>query len=247
MTLDRAACIRAGQAINACYVPFFLDRPERAVFTVAPGVTAKHEVIWGTDRDGPRPYGAVYYDPVLSAWIVALRGTDSIPEWLSDATALLTECPFMAGARTHLGFTEVYETLVVEGFSLRAHLADHARPIIVTGHSLGAALATLVAAAIGGADLITFAGPAVGDDAFAHMAMSRLASNIRIVNVQDLVPKLPVRLDPDFPFMQLGIAKSFDSIGEVRDDVHAWHDLNTYLHLLDPSLAIDPKYAPPKS
>lgn len=241
MTLDKPAIVRIGQAVQACYAPFFLDRPERAVFT------GPHQVIWGTDRDGPRPYGVVFFDAGLQAWIVAMRGTDSLPEWLSDATAILIECPFLAGARTHQGFTEIYETLVVDGSSIRAHLVDHTRPIIVTGHSLGAALATMVAAAIGGAHLVTFAGPRVGDDAFAHMAMSRLAGNIRVVNQQDLVPKLPARLDPDFPFAHLGVAMDVDSIGEVRDDPKAWHSLPTYLHLLDPAIPVETEYAPPPS
>lgn len=243
MILDRASIVRVGQALNACYAPFFLDRPERAVFAIAPGLIAKHLVIWGTDRDGPRPYGAIYFDAVLGAWIVAIRGTDSIPEWLSDATALLVECPFLAGTKTHQGFTEIYETLVTDGFSLRAHLVDHTRPIIITGHSLGAALATLVATAVGGCDLVTFAGPRVGDDAFAHLAMSRLASNVRVVNTRDIVPNLPLPL-PEFPFAHLGVATEIDSEGQVATGPRCAHNLVTYLHGLDPDIPVEAQCAP---
>lgn len=228
--------MRIGQAVNACYDPFFLDRPERAV------LPAKHDVVWGTDGDGPRPYGAIYLDPVLNAWIICLRGTDSMAEWQEDATAFLVDCPFLAGARTHQGFTTLYESLRVDGDSIRAHCAILERPIIVTGHSLGAALATLVAVAIGGADLVTFAGPRCGDEAWASMAASRLSSNTRVVNTMDIVPKLPAVL-PAFPYMHVGSALEFDSIGQVKDDPKAWHDLLTYLHLLDPALPLDPQYA----
>lgn len=238
MTLDTPALVRIGQAVNACYDPFFLDRPERAV------LPAPHSVIWGNDSDGPRPYGAIYLDPVLEAWVVLLRGTDSIPEWLSDATALLVDCPYLPGTRTHKGFTEIYETLRVDGDSIRAHLIVCERPIIVAGHSLGAALATLVAAAIGGADLVTFAGPRCGDEGYAAAAITRLASNHRIVNAQDIVPKLPAHLEPLFPFTHVGPAIDLDSAGQVIEDPKAWHDLETYLHLLDPSQPIDPQYAP---
>lgn len=241
MKLDLGQLVIVGQAINACYAPFFLDRPERAALTVG-GIP--HDVIWGEDADGPRPYGAIYYEPRLGAWIVAIRGTDSFPEWIADATAFLVDCPFLPGTRTHKGFTGIYESLRVDGVDIRAHCAPMDRPIIVAGHSLGAALATLTAAAIGGVDLVTFAGPQVGDDAFAHRAMTRLASNSRIVCQSDLVPKLPVRLDPDFLYAPLGLPIPVEMTGIV-DDPRQWHDLNNYLRFLDPRPPVEPTAAAP--
>lgn len=238
MSLDLATLVRVGQAVNACYDPFFLDRPERAVL---PG---PHSVIWATDGDGPRPYGVVYFDPILGRWICALRGTDSQAEWLSDADAFLVPCPFLPGGRTHRGFTAIHASMICADLTLRGLLVSCDAPVIVAGHSLGAALATLVAAELGGCSLATFAGPRVGDDTFAHMAMSRLAGNDRVVNAPDLVPQLPTRIEPDFPYMHLGIAIDLDSAGQVIPNRHAWHSLPTYLHLLDSNLPIEPEYLP---
>lgn len=241
MSLDRAQLVKAGQAVNACYDLDFLEHPERERL---PGQSA---VVWGTDRNGPRPYGVVAFNESIGTHVCVLRGTDSIAEWESDADAFLVDCPFLPGARTHRGFTEIYASMRAGSSPLREYLATLPRPIVVAGHSLGAALATLVAADLGGAHLATFAGPAVGDDAFAHMAMSRLASNARVVNAPDLVPRLPLRIEPDFPYAHLGVAIAVDSAGVVRDAPNGWHaehDLRTYLHLLDPSIALDPKYAP---
>lgn len=238
MSFDRPSLVRIGQAVNACYAPFFLDRPERAA------LPAPHHVVWGTDGDGPRPYGAIYFDPGMGLWICALRGTDSMAEWQSDADCPLGDCPFLPGARTHRGFTAIYQSMIVDGLALRAFLSSKSRPLIVTGHSLGAALATLVAADVGGVNLVTFAGPRVGDDAFAHMAMTRLAGNDRLVNAPDIVPRVPVRIEPDFPYAHLGVSIDLDSAGQVIENVHAWHSLDTYLHMIDPTVLLDPQFVP---
>lgn len=238
MIVDRAAIVRVGQAVDACYDPFFLDRPERVV------LAGPHDVIWGTDRDGPRPYGVVFIDPVLQAWVIAIRGTDSIPEWIADATALLMDCPFLPGTRSHLGFTEVYETLAIDGMSIRTWFIAKDRPIIVAGHSLGAALATLTAVAIGGTDLVTFAGPAVGNDDFTLMAQTRLASSIRVVNKHDIVPQLPLRVFPDFLFSQIGLSMEIDLGGVVQGTPTCQHSLTNYLHALDATIQIDPQCLP---
>lgn len=245
MKLGATDLTRIGQAVNACYAPYFLDRPERAVFP-----SPHHEVVWGTDADGPRPYGATYWDEALGAFLCVLRGTDSQAEWLADADAGLIPCPFLPGARTHRGFTQIYQTMVCDkqtlGASLKAILrAVEGRTLIVAGHSLGAALATLAAVDVGGADLVTFAGPRVGDDRFVEMAQTRLASNTRIVNDPDLVPKLPVRAEPIFPYAHLGAALELNSAGQVKDEPGAWHALPTYLHLIDPQQPVDPKDALP--
>lgn len=241
MKLGTSDLVRVGQAVNACYVPLFLDRPERAVFP------SRHDVIWGTDLDGPRPYGVIYWEEALKAFICALRGTDSTAEWISDARALLDPCPFLPTASTHRGFTRIYQSMRVDALSLGDELARIGRdkaPVIVTGHSLGAALATLAAADVGGVDLVTWAGPRVGDDRFAEMAASRLASNTRIVNTPDLVPNVPLRLFPAFPYMHVGVPMLLNSTGRVRDIPQAWHSLATYLHLLDPAQPLEPDHVP---
>ena len=86
--------------------------------------------------------------------VAAIRGTDSILEWLHDVAFLMTRCP-VAGAHgfTEDGFTAVYESLRIgQGNgtlsakdSIKSYLdTGAAASVTVCGHSLGGALATLL-------------------------------------------------------------------------------------------------------
>lgn len=69
--------------------------------------------------------------------------------------------------------------------------------VVFSGHSLGAALATLLAMAAGTpsapASLVTFGGPRVGDAAFQAASLDRTTHN-RVVVDGDTVPRLPFGL-----------------------------------------------------
>ena len=64
---------------------------------------------------------------------------------------------------------------------------------VITGHSLGAAIATLCWADLGG-DLMTFASPRVGDPAFGTALWN--GQTVRVINASDIVPDVPT--DPPF-------------------------------------------------
>jgi Lipase (class 3) len=124
---------------------------------------------------------------------------------------------------------------------------DHAIPevagptmsIEVTGHSLGAALATLyVAENVGSAQvatpfICTFASPRVGDAAFAAKFGQLGITSWRIVNELDIVPKLPF-----LGFAHVAEEHAYNSGSSVNWSLACWHDLATYLNLLDPSQPI---------
>lgn len=67
--------------------------------------------------------------------------------------------------------------------------------IIVTGHSLGGAVATIMATFLRGqgvpCDLYTYGSPKVGNSAFARFAESQGGFSARITNGKDFVPALP--------------------------------------------------------
>jgi kumamolisin len=111
--------------------------------------------------------------------------------------------------------------------------------VIIAGHSLGAALATLYAMENAKTDQIknplicTFASPLVGDSTFAAAFNQLNLTSWRVVNAPDLVPKLP----PEFlGFTHVNALQLFNSSGKVQSSVSCWHALATYLSLVDPLL-----------
>ena len=121
--------------------------------------------------------------------LVAFRGTepDRLKDILADAAAMFT--PWDGDGRVHAGFADRTRALLPR---IENWLDDHASPragLLLTGHSLGAAMATLAATRLPGARLITLGSPRVGDSAFAQSL--RDVPCTRIVDHLDLVTSLP--------------------------------------------------------
>jgi triacylglycerol lipase len=105
------------------------------------------------------------------------------------------------GGQVHMGFQSIYRALhdsVAAGIG--AAVAD-CDDLLVTGHSLGGALAVVAGPDIAKnltpslvPELITFAGPAAGLADFAHFFDLVVPSCYRVVNFWDLVPRLPPQL-----------------------------------------------------
>jgi triacylglycerol lipase len=114
------------------------------------------------------------------------------PEWLR---------PGDPAVRVHSGFLRVYTQLRPR----LLHLAKSARggapgmvsAVVLCGHSLGGALATLAALDLAGQswsggiglELYTFGQPQVGDGAFVKLFNSRVPHAVRVVNPFDPVPR----------------------------------------------------------
>ena len=124
------------------------------------------------------------------------------------------------------------------------------RPTIVTGHSLGSALATLFVmenASRGKFDistLCTFASPKVGDTGFVDRFNQLPITSWRLVNTKDIVPDLPLHIVLVFPYDHVDTEYSFNSSGTAKNNPVCWHSMDTYLHWLDPTHAVLPKCAP---
>ncbi len=120
------------------------------------------------------------------------------------------------------------------------------RPTIVTGHSLGAALATLFAIENSVKQkfdislVSTLASPKVGNLEFKHVFDALQIISWRVVNRRDVVPKLP----PTIPFLldyeHVATACPFDSWTFARRNLGCSHNLDTYLHWLNGSLPLAP-------
>jgi len=146
--------------------------------------------------------------------VVAFRGTEMPNVWdglkdclLTDAANLLIVpegdlgTDFAAagvGARWHLGFIKalasIWDSLTA---AVAAEREKKDRPVWITGHSLGGALAVLAAwrfkrKFIPVHQIYTFGGPMVGSDDAAKAIDKEFAGKIfRYVNGPDPVPKLP--------------------------------------------------------
>jgi triacylglycerol lipase len=119
------------------------------------------------------------------------------------------------------------------------------RPYIVTGHSLGAALTTLFVMEnkkkqkFDITTLCTFASPRVGNMSFARVFNLLCIASWRIVNSQDLVPKLPPYIPLILDYEHVNTAYEFSSQGMVKPNPVCRHSMETYLHWLNANLPVD--------
>lgn len=97
----------------------------------------------------------------------------------------------------HAGFATGWseQRTAVVGAVTSAFAANPDYSIVVTGHSLGAAIATLAAAELRtlsfGVDTYTFGSPRVGNEAFADFVTAQPGVNNRMTHFNDPVPQIP--------------------------------------------------------
>jgi len=94
-----------------------------------------------------------------------------------------------SGGRVHAGFASATRSLLPQIRQWISRTAHAAEKLIVTGHSLGAAMATLTAAALPVEWLVTLGSPRVGDSDFIRTLQA--ANSVRIVDCCDLVTQVP--------------------------------------------------------
>ncbi len=193
------------------------------------------------------PFGFIAKSPApANDFVVAIRGTASIWEWVQDARFLRVTYPFATGAgESEDGFTDVYQSLVVASTGGIPRLVDVLKGILsplanatlaIAGHSLGAALATLLAldvtesGAFATPEVITFASPLVGDPQFARTYNTEVPNTWRIANELDLVPKMPPSV---WGYDHVNQLFSINSFLKVKMDPACCHHLTTYLYLLN--------------
>ncbi len=120
--------------------------------------------------------------------MLVFKGTSRLTDWLANFDALPTQ--WSGAGRVHRGFQGAVEKI----WDPLASLLKEHQNIFYTGHSLGAALATLTASLHPPTALYTFGSPRVGDDIFAD---SLSATPIhRVVNAADAVPRVPPAAAP---------------------------------------------------
>ncbi|KAK4794079.1 hypothetical protein SAY86_012073 [Trapa natans] len=217
--------------------------------------------------------------------VIALRGTATCLEWAENLR--VQQVPIseddndnvprnderavqQTEPKVERGFLSLYTTPGAHLTSLAVSVAEEVKrlaekykgetlSVTITGHSLGAALALLVADDLSTRVLdmphvavFSFGGPRVGNQAFADRVRSRNIKVLRIVNSQDLVTRMPGTLvggELEKRLRLSGVAEDYwdySHVGaELRVDTRmspylkpdadaaCCHDLEAYLHLVD--------------
>jgi len=133
--------------------------------------------------------------------VISFRGTQkNLKDILTDIWAFKRHIPFThtKRIRVHRGFYRAYMSVRDEILDeLITHKTDK---VLITGHSLGGALATLCAVDIQKNDIYqtkdiylkTFGSPKVGNRHFKKSFNKRIINSDRFVNPFDFVPTVPV-------------------------------------------------------
>ena len=157
--------------------------------------------------------------------VVAFRGTEprTLQDWMTDKQILRRKGPY---GKVHRGFLAALDHVWNDIKNARISFQDRGQSLWFTGHSLGAALATLAVAKMGEVaepvnGLYTFGQPRVGGKTFARNFDSDFKSvTFRFVNNNDIVTRVPRRL---LGYRHVGRVLYLDSSGMLQDDSHWWN------------------------
>jgi hypothetical protein len=145
---------------------------------------------------------------------VAFRGTENELDWQTNFRFQFVV--LQGGVQVHRGFFRAYEGIRKELFQTIAALMKKPRPVYLTGHSLGGAVAMMATAELSNnedaqlrdsiAACYTFGSPKVGNRSFDQFVKVPL---YRVTNGVDIVPAVP----PWFGYRQVGDTRYFGRLG----------------------------------
>uniref|UniRef100_A0A914PCB5 Fungal lipase-like domain-containing protein n=1 Tax=Panagrolaimus davidi TaxID=227884 RepID=A0A914PCB5_9BILA len=138
------------------------------------------------------------------AIIISFRGSQGSEVAMEVIDGLLMKpvAPFSGGGNVNEYFINAFDMLWLGGLKDDFLTLKNANPgyvVWITGHSLGAAIASIAATTIAHTKLIspdmikliTYGEPRVGDKTYAELSDSLLPYTYRVVHKHDIVPHLP--------------------------------------------------------
>lgn len=164
------------------------------------------------------------------------RGTRTTKEWLNNISISFTEYPDLPFGKVHDGFLSVYKT-IRDDILKAIEKTSPKKKLLVAGHSLGAALATMAVPDISFnlhrkiKAVYTYGSPRVGDDTFAASYNAHFARiTYRIVNTSDIITSLPLPIP--VAGMLGGYFSHVDTPVDFTVQEEDWeknHDMSCYL------------------
>lgn len=141
--------------------------------------------------------GFVALDPTNQLIVVAFRGTHSFANWLTNLKFRKVDTKLCPGCTAHRGFWQSWldsRAAVLDSIKTLA-AANPTYQLVVTGHSLGGAIATLATAELRivhgyKVDLYTYGAPRVAGPELSDF-ISGQGGNYRVTHTNDIVPTVP--------------------------------------------------------
>lgn len=157
--------------------------------------------------------------------VLICRGTEGkLADIRTDAQCPFVTWPAGSNCRAHQGFSTQANAILAD-LKAQSPQAGLQRPLWITGHSLGGALAILCAFQLSKssgcklAGVVTFGQPKVGDSVLAQALNQQLLPLYRrYVNQRDIVPKLPPLPD----YRHSGQLYYFDDLDQLQLNPPRW-------------------------
>eukprot|EP00602_Paraphysomonas_sp_CaronLab_P007640 CAMPEP_0185024244 /NCGR_PEP_ID=MMETSP1103-20130426/7239_1 /TAXON_ID=36769 /ORGANISM="Paraphysomonas bandaiensis, Strain Caron Lab Isolate" /LENGTH=255 /DNA_ID=CAMNT_0027557163 /DNA_START=94 /DNA_END=861 /DNA_ORIENTATION=+ len=143
--------------------------------------------------------GYVGYTSSQEAIYVSFRGSSSIQNWADNLDVRLTTYPSCSKCEVHEGFYQAEQSCFPGVLDQVRQLKEKfpSYTVIVTGHSLGAALATLTAtdlvnSGISPVRMFNFGSPRVGNDELSVYLSDTVPDHSRVTHHKDMVVHIPM-------------------------------------------------------
>lgn len=167
-------------------------------------------------------------DSIRKEIVLSVRGSNNIRNFITDVIFAWRDCDFTAQCKLHTGFAQAWDE--IKDASTKAIKAARAKnpnyKLVITGHSLGGAVATIGAAYLRrdglAVDVYTFGSPRVGNDKFANWFSAQAGGQWRVTHENDPVPRLPPmftgyrHVTPEYWLSGGKATKTDYTIGQVR-------------------------------
>ena len=178
--------------------------------------------------------GYIAVDRTRSLTVLAFRGSRSIRNFIADVDIIQVQTDICDGCEAHQGFWDSWvEARAGILAALKTTAIQNPRSrVVVTGHSLGGAIAAIAAAEIRKvgvpSDLYTFGSPRIAGRKLSDFITNQNAGgNFRITHFDDPVPKMPplfldyVHISPEY-FIDKGngIVPTATDIKQLSGDVN---------------------------
>jgi triacylglycerol lipase len=186
----------------------------------------------------------VYFGFVLSSKkhnIIVFRGTQRTIEWVLNINAVYATNDRKVASQSygtiHPGFSAIYSNISSQTLEAAKKL-NPSVPCYISGHSLGAAIATLAAIDIAvniprlqkQVQLYSYASPRVGDRVFAREHNRVVPNSYRVVNLADAITLVPFTVFFKTEYVHVGEEWAFLA---QNGDVMPNHVVDTYKSAID--------------